>query len=102
MVSAGAVGTAFVEAAKELPARGMQKPIVKKPAGLRTRPAGRQLDHLDSRCGHRAWAQQSTAPFGAAKHGVHGRARLYAAHGDDLLLLPDLEGEGVGFRQRTA
>jgi hypothetical protein len=32
----------------------------------------------------------------AARRGVHGRARLEAAHGDDLLLLPDLEGEGTG------
>jgi hypothetical protein len=120
VVSAGAANTAFVEAAKELPAQGMQKPprgvgekpfpdgflaapatIVKKPAGLRTRPAGRQLDRLDSRRGHRAWARQSAAPSGAARHGVHGCARLDAAHGDDLLLLPDLEGDGVGFRRRT-
>jgi hypothetical protein len=33
---------------------------------------------------------------GAARCGVHGRAHLEAAHGDDLLSLPDLEGEGVG------
>ncbi len=64
-VSAGPVGTAFVEAAEELPVQGMQKPphtvgekqfsgiflaapaaMVKKPAGLKTRPALKQLDSL--------------------------------------------------------
>jgi hypothetical protein len=33
---------------------------------------------------------------GAARRGVHGRACLEVAHGDDLLSLPDLEGEGTG------
>jgi hypothetical protein len=32
----------------------------------------------------------------AARRGNHGRARLEAAHSDDLLSLPDLEGEGTG------
>jgi hypothetical protein len=33
---------------------------------------------------------------GVARRGVHGRARLESAHGDDLLSLPYLEGEGAG------
>jgi hypothetical protein len=33
---------------------------------------------------------------GAARRGVHGRPGLEAAHGDDVLSLPDLEGEGAG------
>ncbi len=32
----------------------------------------------------------------AARRGVHGHARLEAPHGDDLLWLPELEGEGGG------
>jgi hypothetical protein len=32
----------------------------------------------------------------AARHGIHGRARLEAAHSDDLLSRPDLESEGTG------
>ncbi len=33
---------------------------------------------------------------GAAGHGVHGCACLEVAHGNNLLLLPDLVGEGAG------
>ncbi len=29
----------------------------------------------------------------AARHGVHGHARLEVAHGNDLLSLPDLESD---------
>jgi hypothetical protein len=33
---------------------------------------------------------------GAVRRGIQSRARLEAAHSDDLLSLPDLEGEGAG------
>jgi hypothetical protein len=46
--------------------------------------------------GCRAWARQSAAASGAARQGVHGCAHLEAAHGDDLLSPPDLEGERAG------
>jgi hypothetical protein len=111
VVSAEAVGTAFVEAAKELPAQGVQElpcrlgdkqfrggllaapaAMVKKPAGLRTRPAWKQLDLLGGR-----WPLR-LGP--AVCSGVRGcqvwRPCLEAAHGDDLLSLPYLEGESVG------
>jgi hypothetical protein len=70
--------------------------MVKKPAGLRMRPDWKQLDHLSGRHGRRSWAQRSAAPSRAARCGIHSYAHLEAAHGDDLLLLLDLEGEGAG------
>jgi hypothetical protein len=111
VVSADVADTAFVEARKELPARGVQKPpcrvgekqfqgefsaapdgMVKIPAGLRTRPAWWQLDRLGrqrpgSVCGGAPWA---------ARHGVQSHARLEAAYGDCLLLQSNLEDEGAG------
>jgi hypothetical protein len=45
--------------------------------------------------GYRAWARWSAAASGAARHGIHSCTRIEAAHGDDLLPLPDLEGEGA-------
>jgi hypothetical protein len=41
-------------------------------------------------------ARRSAAVSWAARHGVHGRARLEAAHGDDLLPQPNLESECAG------
>jgi hypothetical protein len=41
-------------------------------------------------------ARRSDATSGAARRGIHSRACLEAAHSHDLLLLSDLEGEGVG------
>ncbi len=111
MVFADVADTAFVEARKELLARGVQKPpcgvgekqfpgefsaapdaMVKIPAGLRTRPAWWQLDRLGrqqpgSVCGGASWA---------ARHGVQSHARLEAAYGDGLLQQSNLEGEGAG------
>ncbi len=69
--------------------------MVKRPADLKTRHAWKQLDYQGRRCGCRAWAWQSATASRTARRGDHGHARLEAAHGDDLLLLPDLEGEGA-------
>ncbi len=88
MVSAGAADTAFVEAVKELPAWGVQKPprrvgkkrfpggflaapaaMVRTLASLRMKLAGWQLDRLG---GWRPAAWQSAAASWAAKLGVHG------------------------------
>jgi hypothetical protein len=82
-----------VEAAKELPARSVQKPpwgvgekqfpvgfsaapaaMVKKPAGLRTRVAWKQLGCLGGRHGRHTWAWRSAVASGAARHGVHCHA----------------------------
>ncbi len=60
---------------------------------MRTRPAWKQLDHLG---GRRAWAQRSATASGATRCGIYGRAHHESAHCDDLLSLPDLEGEGTG------
>jgi hypothetical protein len=73
---------------------------VKKPAGLKTIPAWKQLDHLG---GQRVAAGVAVVPgawrsdvvSGAARRGVHSHACLEAAH-SNYLLLPDLEVEGAG------
>ncbi len=104
-----------MKAAKELPAWVVQKrpcgvggkrfpgkfsaaPVVmvEIPAGLRTRAAWWQLDCLGGQRGHCTWVRQSATASWSAMHGVHSRACLEASHGIDLLLLPDLESEGVG------
>jgi hypothetical protein len=43
------------------------------------------------------WTRLIAGASGAARHGVHGRARLEVVHGNDLLLLPKLEDEGAGY-----
>jgi hypothetical protein len=117
VVSTGIADTAFLEAEKELLARGVQKPLhcvgekrflgefsaapavmVKIPAGLKTRPVGGSWTAwvCSDWCGHRAWARQTAAGTWAARHGVHIHACLEAAHGDDFLPLPDLDSEGTG------
>jgi hypothetical protein len=69
--------------------------MVKKPAGLRTGPAWKQLDRLGGR-----WPAWPSCLGPAVCSGVRGcqawRPCLEAAHGDDLLLLPDLEDESIG------
>jgi hypothetical protein len=74
--------------------------MVKKPVGLKTTPAWKQLDHLGGRrvAGGVAvapWARRSDAASGAARRGVHSRACLEAAH-NNYLLLAHVEGEGAG------
>ncbi len=83
------MGTAFVEAAKELPAWGVQKPphgvgekrfpggfsaapaaMVKKPAGLKMRSAWKQLDRLGGQ--RPAWSSRLGLP-GVASTAVHMR-----------------------------
>jgi hypothetical protein len=89
-------GTASVAPVMGPPVPGMQKPPrrvgkrfrdhlmaapegkVKKPVGLKTRPAWLRQDRL------------------GARRGVHCRASLEAADGDDLVQGPDLDGEGAG------
>jgi hypothetical protein len=48
------------------------------------------------RCGRHGWAWRSAAASWAVRRGVPGRAHLKAAHGNDLLPLPDLESEVAG------
>jgi hypothetical protein len=62
--------------------------MVEIPAGLKTRPAWWQLDHLDGRWP--AWLPRLGLVV------CHGIADCQA-HGDDLLLRPDMEGEGEGY-----
>jgi hypothetical protein len=75
--------------------------MVKKPVGLKTIPAWKQLDHLGGRrvaagVAVVPWARHSDAASGAARRGLHSRACLEAAH-NNYLLLAHLEGEGVGY-----
>jgi hypothetical protein len=95
-------GTAFVAPVMALPVLGVQKPPrqvgkrfwdclvaapegkVKKPAGLKTRPAWSWQD---------AWVRtrQSAAAARAARCGAHGRASLEAADSVNLDMGPDSE-----------
>ncbi len=74
--------------------------MVKKPVGLKTTPAWKQLDHLGGRrvaagVTVAPWARRSDTASGAARRGVHSRACLEAAH-NNYLLLAHVEGEGAG------
>jgi hypothetical protein len=65
------------------------------PAGLKTRPAWRQLDRLGG--WRRAWPPclgltVCRSNRWTTRCGVQGGEYLQAAHGDDLFLRPDLEG----------
>ncbi len=46
--------------------------------------------------GRCTWVRRSAAASWTARHGVLGCAYLEAAQGDDLLLRPNPEGEGMG------
>ncbi len=93
-----------MEAEKELPAQGVQKPprwVGEKRflGGFSVAPATMvEIPAVvgSSWHGRGAWARQSAAMSWAARRGIHGRACLEVAHGDNLLPLPDLEHEGVG------
>ncbi len=74
--------------------------MVKKPVGLKTTPVWKQLDHLGGRrvaagVAVAPWARHFDAASGAARHGVHSRACLEAAH-NNYLLLAHVKGEGAG------
>jgi hypothetical protein len=66
-----------------------KKKKVKRPAGLRTRPAWVQQDRL----GARLAVCHGDA---AARRGVRGHASLEAADGNHLIPRPDSDGEGAG------
>ncbi len=105
MISAGAADTTVVEAAMELPAQGMQKPprrVGEKRflGGFSAAPDDEETSRSENETPLEAAGplgrRWSAAASGAARHGVHGHAGLEAVQGDDLLSLPDLEGEGAG------
>jgi hypothetical protein len=67
----------------------LEKKKVKKPSGLKTRPAWLQQDR-------RARARRSAAAWRAARHGVRCRTGLKAADSGHLVPRPDSDGEGAG------
>jgi hypothetical protein len=104
-----------VEAVKEMPAPGMQKPSLwgrrktaprhilgcsccngRDTSGSENQISWLQLDHLGGRRwrGHHTWAPQSDAASWTTRCDIHSHACLEVAHGDGLLPQRDLEGEG--------
>jgi hypothetical protein len=107
------MGTVSVAPVKAPPVPGMQKPPrrvgkrfrehlvatpevkVKKPAGLKTRPAWLQQDRLGA---NPAVCRGDRV----ARRGIRGRASLKAADCNHLVSRPNSDGEGAGPQRRTA
>ncbi len=101
-----------MEVAKELPARGVQKPTCR--VGEKWFPVGFSAASCcngeETRGSENKTRLEAVGPPGWAAAGVviapgpgsvHSNTRLEPAHGDDLSL-PDLEGEGAGSPERMA
>ncbi len=108
-VPVGGTGTASVAPVMAPPVLGMQKPPrrvgkrfrdrlvaapekekVKRPAGLRMRPAWLRQDRLG------VSPAVCRGDAGAARRDVRGLASLKAADGNHFVLRPDSDGEGAG------